>query len=81
MEKISGGGMAENNPQGMVLKEIQARLDRKLKESEIEVLEYWKGHLDRVTSMKPEGVAALQLQVKKIVEMMGNRIKILKREG
>jgi len=30
--------------------------------------------------MKPEGVAALQMQVRKISEMMANRIRILKRQ-
>jgi len=63
-----------------MLKEIQARLDRKLKESEIGVLEYWKEQLDKVAAMKPEGIAGLQMQVRKISEMMANRIRILKRE-
>jgi hypothetical protein len=30
--------------------------------------------------MKPEGVAALQSQVKKLSEMMANRIRMLKRQ-
>ena len=64
----------------VILKEIQAKMNRKLKESEIAVLEHWKGHLDRILSMKPEGVAALQLQVRKVSEMMNNRIGILKRD-
>ena len=62
------------------LKEIQAKMDRKLKESEINIIEHWKGHLDRVLSMKPEGVASLQLHIKKVTEMMNNRIRILKRD-
>lgn len=71
--------MAENDHQAALLKEIQTRLDRKLKESEIDILEYWKEQVDRVAAMKPEGIAALQMQVKKISEMMANRIRILKR--
>ncbi|MCL5808950.1 MAG: hypothetical protein M1418_10525 [Deltaproteobacteria bacterium] len=71
--------MAENDHQAALLKEIQTRLDRKLKESEIDILEYWKEQMDRVAAMKPEGIAALQMQVKKISEMMANRIRILKR--
>lgn len=71
--------MAENDHQAALLKEIQTRLDRKLKESEIDILEYWKEQMDRVAAMKPEGIAALQMQVKRISEMMGNRIRILKR--
>jgi hypothetical protein len=33
-----------------------------------------------VLVLKPEGVAALQTHVKKISDMMGNRITIMKRE-
>ncbi|MBA4423813.1 MAG: hypothetical protein C0390_12080 [Syntrophus sp. (in: bacteria)] len=72
--------MAENDHQAALLKEIQTRLDRKLKESEIGILEYWKEQVDKVAAMKPEGIAALQMQVRKISEMMANRIRILKRE-
>ena len=72
--------MAQSEQQAALFKEIQARFDRKLKESEIGLLEYWKEHVDRVGAMKPEGIAALQLQVRKISEMMANRIRILKRE-
>ena len=72
--------MAEKDQQAALLKEIQTRFDRKLKESEIALLEHWKEQVDRVVLMKPEGIAALQQQVRKISEMMANRIRILKRE-
>jgi hypothetical protein len=72
--------MAERDQQVALLKEIQTRFDRKLKESEIALLEHWKEQIDRVVLMKPEGIAALQQQVRKISEMMANRIRILKRE-
>ena len=62
-----------------LLKEIQAKFDRKMRENEIAVLEYWKEQLDHVVLMKPEGIASLQLHIKKIAEMMSNRVKILKR--
>jgi hypothetical protein len=72
--------MVEKDQQATLLKEIQTRFDRKLKESEITLLEHWKEQVDRVVLMKPEGIAALQQQVRKISEMMANRIRILKRE-
>jgi hypothetical protein len=80
MNSGEGGCMAEKDQQAVFLKEIQTRFDRKLKESEITLLEHWKEQVDRVALMKPEGVAALQQQVRKISEMMANRIRILKRE-
>jgi hypothetical protein len=72
--------MAEKDQQAALLREIQTRFERKLKESEITLLEHWKESIDRVALMKPEGVAALQQQVKKISEQMANRIRMLKRE-
>jgi hypothetical protein len=72
--------MAERDEQAMLVKEIQTRFDRKLKDNEISLLEYWKGQLDRVAIAKPEGIAALQQQVRTISEMMANRIRILKKE-
>ena len=68
----------ENNP--AFVKEFQARFDKKMKENEISIVEYWKSQIDKVLSMKPEGVASLQLQIKKISDMMDNRIKVIKKE-
>jgi hypothetical protein len=61
------------------IKEMQTRFEKKIKENEISLLEYWKSHIDKLLTMKPEGIASLQLQIKKITDMMENRIKILKK--
>jgi hypothetical protein len=76
-----GGFMAEKDQQAALIREIQTRFERKVKDNEISLLEYWKEQLDHVTAMKPEGVAALQTQIRKVSEMMANRIRTLKREG
>ena len=62
-----------------LMKEIQNRFEKKMRESEIESVEYWKSQVDRILAMKPEGVAPLQLQIRKISEMMANRINVLKK--
>lgn len=62
------------------MRQYQARFEKKLKENEREVLEYWKAQLDKLLAMKPEGVASLQLQIKRISDMMLNRIRILKKD-
>jgi hypothetical protein len=72
--------MANVDKQAVFIKELQARFDSKLKEQEISVVEYWKSQLDKVISLKPEGIASLQLQMKRISDMMANRIKNLKKE-
>ena len=71
--------MVDNGDRSAFIKEVQARFERKLKENEIDILEQWKAHLDQLAAMKPEGIAALQLHIRKVAEMMGNRIKMLKR--
>lgn len=72
--------MVEMKDQAAFMKEVQARFERKLKENEIDMLEQWKGQLEKLVVMKPEGIASLQLHIRKVTEMMGNRIKMLKRE-
>jgi hypothetical protein len=72
--------MTEKDQQAVLFKEIQARVERKLKDNEISFLEYWKSQMDRVAMSKPEGVAALQQQVRAISDMMANRVRILKKE-
>jgi hypothetical protein len=72
--------MAEREQQAAFLKEIHARFDRKVKENEISLLEYWKEQVDQVAALKPEGIAALQMHVRKISDRMANRIRTLKRE-
>ena len=78
--EVWGGSMTEKDQQAMLLKEIQTKVEQKLKDNEISFLEYWKSQLDRVATSKPEGIAALQQQVKMISDMMANRIRMLKRE-
>ena len=72
--------MTDMDKNAVLIKEVQARIDRKLKESEIEVIEHWKEQIDRVMAIKPEGIAALQQQLKNISGMMNNRLRILQRE-
>jgi len=73
--------MASQDSSAAFIKEYQDRFEKKLKENEITLLEHWKGQLDRIVGMRPDSIASLQLQITKTVEMMANRIKILKKES
>lgn len=68
-------------PDPEFLKNLQKQVDKKLKEQEISVLEYWKERLDKIAALRPEGIASLQLEIKKVSDMMANRVKILKQES
>jgi putative protein kinase ArgK-like GTPase of G3E family len=72
--------MTDKEQQAVLMKEIQVRLERKMRENEISSLEHWKEQVDLVVALKPEGVAALQMRVRNISDMMANRIRTLKRE-
>ncbi|MBW2561329.1 MAG: hypothetical protein JRE40_10810 [Deltaproteobacteria bacterium] len=61
------------------LRDFQGKVEKKLKENEISVVQYWHERLGRVVSMKPDGIAPLQLEIKKVYDMMENRIKTLKK--
>ena len=63
----------------VLMKEIQLRFEKKMRETEIENIAFWKEQVDRILAMKPEGVAPLQLQIKKLSDMMANRITMLKK--
>ena len=73
--------MASHDSSAAFIKEYQDRFEKKLKENEIALLEHWKGQIDKIVAMRPDSIASLQLQITKTVEMMANRIKILKKES
>ena len=62
------------------IKEYQERFEKKLKENEINFLEHWKAQLDKIASLRPDGIASLQMQITKMAEMMATRIKVLKKD-
>ena len=61
------------------IKEYQERFEKKLKENEIALLVHWKDQLEKIENLRPDSIASLHLQIRKVSEMMGNRIKLLKK--
>ena len=78
---ISYGGckMAAVDSSAAFIKEYQERFEKKLKENEIDLLEHWKSQLDKIENSRPDSIASLLLQIRKMSEMMGNRIRVLKK--
>ena len=71
--------MATMDSSAAFIKEYQDRFEKKLKENEIELLEHWKSQIDKIEDSRPDSIASLMLQNRKMSEMMGNRIKVLKK--
>ncbi|MCD6153017.1 MAG: hypothetical protein J7J07_03810 [Syntrophobacterales bacterium] len=62
------------------LRKYQQKMEIKMRENEITVVQYWRDRLEKLISMKPEGIASLQLEMKKLSGMMENRMRLLKKE-
>jgi len=71
--------MAQMDSSAAFIKEYQERFEKKLKENEIDLLEHWKSQLEKIESSRPDSIASLQIQIRKMSEMMANRIKVLKK--
>lgn len=77
---VQGGcKMASLDSPAAFIKEYQERFEKKLKENEIDLLEHWKSQLEKIESSRPDSIASLQIQIRKMSEMMANRIKVLKK--
>lgn len=72
--------MAAQDSSMAFIKEYQERFEKKLKESEIAILEHWKAQLDKITGARHDSLASMQIQVKKTADMMANRINVIKKE-
>ncbi|MEN6507853.1 MAG: hypothetical protein ABFD63_03545 [Smithella sp.] len=71
--------MATVDSSAAFIKEYQERFEKKVKENEIALLEHWKSQLDKIENSRPDSIASLLLQIRKMSEMMENRIKVLKK--
>ena len=71
--------MATVESSAAFIKEYQERFEKKVKENEIALLEHWKSQLDKIENSRPDSIASLLLQIRKMSEMMENRIKVLKK--
>ncbi len=61
------------------IKDLQRKFEGKLRDHEIAVIEHWKERLDRIGAMKPEGIAPLLMEIRRLSENMANRVKTLKK--
>ena len=75
-----GGSVAKiDSSTAAFVKEYQERFEKKLRESEIEIIGHWRAQLEKVIASRPDSIASLLTQVQKVSEMMSNRIKVLKK--
>jgi hypothetical protein len=60
------------------LKKMRRKIEEEMAHKEIEVILYWKREMERILARRHESLGTLQIEAKKFVERMQNRIRILK---
>lgn len=60
-----------------MLRELRKKFDVEMNKKEIEILDHWKQEIESVYRKKYDNLAAVQTEMKRVIERMGNRISIL----
>ena len=60
-----------------MMRDLRRKLETEKNKREIEVVDHWKKELEVIYKKKFDSLAALQLDMKSMMERMGNRISIL----
>jgi len=60
-----------------MMRDLRKKLDVEMNKKEIEIVEHWKQEIESVYRKKYDNLAAIQTEMKRVIERMGNRISIL----
>jgi len=60
-----------------MMRELRKKLDTEMNRKEIEIVDHWKNEIEALYRKKYDNLAAVQIEMKRIIERMGNRISIL----
>lgn len=64
---------------GKVIRDLRRKFEAEMGKREIEIVDYWKRELENVYNKMNLDKAGLLLEIRKLLERMGNRISVLKR--
>lgn len=64
-----------------LLAEMQKKIQKEMIEREERLLHYWKAELEKVHQKRHESLAALQLDVRGLIQRMETRIRLLRKEA
>jgi len=62
-----------------MMRELRRKFEAEMNKKEIEIVDHWKKELEAIYKKKYDNLATLQVEMKKMVERMGNRISMLAR--
>ncbi len=60
-----------------MLRDLRKKFDVEMNKKEIEIVDHWKQEIESVYRKKYDNLAAVQTEMKRVIERMGNRISIL----
>lgn len=60
-----------------MMRELRRKFDIEANKKEIEIVDHWKGEFEAIYKKKYDNLAAIQVEMKRMIERMGNRISIL----
>lgn len=60
-------------------RELKKRLEMEMNKKEIEIIEHWRAELEETYRKRHEGLNSLQIDIRRTIEHMDNRIALLKR--
>ena len=60
-----------------MMRDLRKKFDVEMNKKEIEIVDHWKQEIESVYRKKYDNLAAIQTEMKRVIERMGNRISIL----
>ncbi len=60
-------------------RELKKRFEMEMNKKEIEIIEHWRAELEEIYKRRHEGLSSLQIDIRRTIEHMDNRIALLKR--
>jgi len=62
-----------------MVRELKKRFELEMNKKEVEIIEHWRLELEEIYKKRYESLSSLQLDIKRTIEHMDNRITLLKR--
>ena len=63
------------------LEQMKKKVEKELAQKEIEVVQFWKDEVEKISRHKTESLSAMQQELQKLTARMNNRLDIIKRSG
>ncbi|HOJ43347.1 MAG TPA: hypothetical protein PK800_04445 [Syntrophorhabdaceae bacterium] len=62
-----------------MVRDLRKKFEIELNKREIEILQFWRQEIENLYKRKYESIGSLQVNLKELMERMGNRINLLQK--